>query len=450
MNIQEEIIQMKEELLSDLAALVAVPSVMDETSKSENAPFGKEVRKAFDIFLSIAERLGFTVHDDEGYAVDAQIGEGEEYVGVLGHLDVVEARGQSGWKSDPFTMKREGNMLYGRGVNDDKGPLLAALYAAYLIKKQGLSLKYPIRIIAGGAEETTWECMQHYFKKNQQPICGFSPDGNFPIVNGEKGILQFRFIFPAVEGVRFHCSQRTNYVCDDLQVILPASCGNYPNAKQKEERKQGFYLHYQGKKALSRNPQRGENAVFSFLKDIEDCKQLPKGLESMIWMLKECFEDDFYGEKSHLASEDAAMGRNSVCVMSINDCFEGIEVCVDVRYVKSTTKEQLWKQITALAKRYHAQAEIIREKRLLYVEEDSPLIQALQKAYQKVMHEKAEVFTKGGASYARMLDHGVAFGATFDGEDTHVHMENECQKIDSLLKAFEIYYESLYELAVEK
>ena len=106
-------------------------------------------------------------------------------------------------------------------VNDDKGPLLAALYAAWLIREQGLPLRHPIRIIAGGAEETTWECMEWYFQKNPQPLCGFSPDGNFPIVNGEKGILQVRFLFPKTQGVTLASAKRANFVCDDLLAELP-------------------------------------------------------------------------------------------------------------------------------------------------------------------------------------------------------------------------------------
>ena len=93
---------------------------------------------------------------------------------------------------------------------------------------------------------------------------------------------------------------------------------------------------------------------------------------------------------------------------------------------------------------------VLRHKRLLYVDADSELIRALKRAYARVMDEEAQVFTKGGASYARVLDHGVAFGATFDGEDPRPHMENECQRISSLLKACAIYYEALVELAVEK
>lgn len=448
MDIREKIEMWKPQLLEDLAALVAVPSVMDPASAEPQAPFGTGVRKAFDTFASIAEKKGFSVRDFDGYALDARLGEGEDYIGVLGHLDVVEARDQKGWDSDPFVMRQDGDLLYGRGVNDDKGPLLAALYAAWLIREQGLPLRHPIRIIAGGAEETTWECMEWYFQKNPQPLCGFSPDGNFPIVNGEKGILQVRFLFPKTQGVTLASAKRVNFVCDDLQVELPFDIAG-ERAVEKTQEKAGVRLHYKGKSALSRNPQRGDNAIFHFVKDLA-ARSCTGGLQDALTMIREQFLDDFYGEKSGLAAQDPAMGNNSVCVMSMSTCAQGIEVCVDVRYVKSVSEEALRRRLSQIADRYHASLEILRHKRLLYVDADSELIRALKRAYARVMDEEAQVFTKGGASYARVLDHGVAFGATFDGEDPRPHMENECQRISSLLKACAIYYEALVELAVEK
>ena len=111
------------ELLQDLKQLVEIPSVRDA---GISAPFGKEIRNAMDVFLQIAQREGFSVHDFDGYAVDAQLGEGDDYIGVLAHLDVVEAGERSHWHGDPFQMREIDGMLYGRGVNDDKGPLLAA------------------------------------------------------------------------------------------------------------------------------------------------------------------------------------------------------------------------------------------------------------------------------------------------------------------------------------
>ncbi|WP_322382440.1 M20/M25/M40 family metallo-hydrolase, partial [Clostridium perfringens] len=139
------------------------------------------IRSAFDRFLKVANKLGFTCEDDEGYAVHAEIGEGEEYVGVLGHIDVVDIQNIGEWETEPFSMTIKNNKIFGRGVNDDKGPLIAVLYAAKILNDMNVKWKRRVRIIAGGAEETTWECMEHYFKNHEQPILGFSPDGNFPI-----------------------------------------------------------------------------------------------------------------------------------------------------------------------------------------------------------------------------------------------------------------------------
>ena len=422
----------EKQLLEDLKKLVSIPSVMDRTTAFEKAPFGIDVRNAFDEFKNIAIRLGFQVRDIDGYAIDAQIGEGDDYIGVLGHLDVVEARNQDGWESDPFTMKIEDGMLYGRGVNDDKGPLLAALYAAWLVKENGLKLKHPIRIIAGGAEETTWECMEYYFKKNPQPLWGFSPDGNFPIVNGEKGILQVRFVFPISDKVRIHSKHRLNFDCDDLTVEID-----------------GKKSKYIGTKTLSRNPQRGNNAIFQFVKDMQDVEIHDQSLKCLVQMVKNQFLDDFYGEKSGLYAIDKEMGTTSVCLMSLESNQDVFELCVDVRYVKSVDEEELIKRLTEIAKEYTVDLEILKRKKLLYVPEDSELIQSLKRAYQQVTGEKAQVFTKGGASYARVLDRGVAFGATFEGEDPKPHMANEQMPVNSLMKACEIYYEALSELVLQ-
>lgn len=447
-EISKEIAALREPLLRDLEELVAIPSVMEREQACANAPFGPGVRRAFDCFLQLAQEKGFAVRDWNGYALDAQIGTGDAYIGVLGHLDVVEARHQPEWESDPFCLREKEGMLYGRGVNDDKGPLLAALYAAWLIKEQGWKLKYPIRIIAGGAEETTWECMEHYFQHNAQPLYGFSPDGNFPIVNGEKGILQVRFVFPPCQA-RIQSAPRLNFVCGDLRVELKTD-EEAVFAKAQSQIRQGdrLLLQYRGKSALSRNPQRGDNAIFHFAHDFAGKKWNDASLEALVRLLDEQFCDDHYGKKSGLFAEDANMGTTSVCPMSVNSG-EQLELCVDIRYVRSVSEQTLLTRLEQIAARYQAKMESIKEKRLLYVAEETPLIQALKHAYEHVTGEKAQVLTKGGASYARVLERGVAFGATFEGEDPRPHMANERMPIASLLRACEIYYEALKELAVE-
>lgn len=66
---------------------IAVPSVKAEAAPG--APFGTEVRRMLDTAMADIRALGFPVKDYDGYACDAEMGQGEETIAVLGHLDVV-------------------------------------------------------------------------------------------------------------------------------------------------------------------------------------------------------------------------------------------------------------------------------------------------------------------------------------------------------------------------
>ena len=433
------------EYLEDLKRLVAISSVRDLQTAKDGAPFGEAIREAFDSFLQIAEKCGFETEDCDGYACHAQIGNTREYIGVLGHLDVVEIGKPDEWKTDPFTMVQDGDMLYGRGVNDDKGPLLAALYATRIIRGMGLPLKRSIRVIAGGAEETTWECMEHYFARHEQPVMGFSPDGNFPIVNGEKGIVKFELIFPTAEKnlngeydiQKLICGTAENYVCGDLEL-------------QYRYRGRDETMNWHAKKrALSRNPQRGENVLWELAKYLQGKSLVQPEVEQMVHFLNECLTGDFYGKKSGLYSEDVQMGTTSVCPTGVRVHETGVSLYLDIRYPKSTEEQELQQKLEKLGKQYGFTVNRYAGKRLLYVSEDSELICALKQAYREVTGEEAFTFTTGGASYARTLDQGVAFGATFEGEETHPHMPNECISLTSVERAMEIYCAALWRLAVE-
>lgn len=439
-----KITQYEDEYLKDLETLISIPSVRDLESAGDRAPFGSGIRKVFDCFLEIAEKCGFNVEDCDGYACHAQAGAPKEYVGVLGHLDVVGILQPEKWDTPPYQLIRKGDMLYGRGVNDDKGPLLAALYAARIVMETGSSLKRSIRIIAGGAEETTWECMEYYFNRHAQPALGFSPDGNFPIVNGEKGIQKYELLFPT--GINnpkgdfllkeIHCSTLENYVCSDMRICIEQN--------GKEE-----HLHWEGISALSRNPQRGKNVLWDFANAFAGQTFVQPEAEHSVHFILDCLTNDYYGKKIGLYAEDEKMGTTSVCPTGIRMGKAGISLYLDIRYPKSTNEKNIDRHMEELSRQYGFQLIPRSRKRLLYVPEDSELILSLKKSYQRVTGEDALAFTKGGASYARTMDCGVAFGATFDGEETHPHMPNECMSFSSIRKAMEIYCESLWNLAVE-
>lgn len=431
-----------DEFRRDLAELVACRSVRDTGHAAPGEPFGPGVKKAFGVFLGIAGRFGLQCRDLDGYACDAQvegIADEEEYVGILGHLDVVEAGNPDLWTSDPYHLTERNGVWYGRGVNDDKGPLLACLYAVRILKDMGIKFKRNLRIIAGGAEETTWECMEHYFRMNSQPVMGFSPDGNFPLVNGEKGILKCALTFPphgeGDEIAQIRCSSLVNYVCDNIVVTM------IEGGEEQEYR-------FEGKRALSRNPQKGVNALWKLAEWMRE-SGLPSPAGRFAAFMQECMTDDYYGRKSGLYAEDAHMGYTSVCPTGVEWNEKGIVLYLDLRYPKSIAREELYGRIVELGKRWDFVPGITDEKRLLYVPWESELIQKLACAYERVTGEKAAEITKGGASYARVLDQGIAFGASFEGEDTHPHMPDECMAASSLQKAMEIYCEAIVGLCQE-
>ena len=81
-----------------------------------------------------------------------EFGEGDEMIAVLGHLDVVPEG--EGWTFDPFGGEIRDGKIFGRGLMDDKGPTMAALYAMAALRDSGLPLKRRIRILFGTNEET--------------------------------------------------------------------------------------------------------------------------------------------------------------------------------------------------------------------------------------------------------------------------------------------------------
>lgn len=176
----------RDEILADTQAFVAIPSVKDMTTANDAAPFGTNVQKALDWMIAKVQTDGYTYKNVDNHAMHIEFGQGEELIGILGHLDVVPEG--EGWTYKPFGGEIANGKMYGRGTSDDKGPIIATYYAIKALIDAGVTFNKRVRIIIGCDEETTWKCMDRYFQTEEQPTFGFSPDANFPIVNAEKGI----------------------------------------------------------------------------------------------------------------------------------------------------------------------------------------------------------------------------------------------------------------------
>jgi predicted dipeptidase len=200
-NIDTHLAALQEPLKAALAELIRIPSVCNEGEGGY--PFGSAIDAALRKTLEIAGELGFKTHyGDGGYYGYAEIGHGPEMLGILGHLDVVPPGKLDDWDRDPFDPVEQDGLLYGRGSQDDKGPLLASLFAVKALMDAGVRFNKRVRFIFGTDEETLWRCINRYKEKEELPGMGFSPDSRFPVTYAEKGLLQLRLEGPNTSGIR--------------------------------------------------------------------------------------------------------------------------------------------------------------------------------------------------------------------------------------------------------
>lgn len=444
-------------VISDIAALVEIPSVRDELSRSKYAPFGQPIRHAFDKLIEIATGMGLEVRDHDGYAIDISVGEGEEEIALLHHIDVVSAGDLDQWKTNPYQLVQKDGFIYGRGATDNKGPLVASLYILKMFKECSLPLDKKIRLIVGGAEETTWECIDHYFQHNPQPDYAFSPDGDFPIVNGEFGIQYSSFTGT--------CKPVDN---DDLCQILSIS-----SERDRTSTCHQLELTLSGKKAMevaqqfsglasltksckelvclrletpwekSRNPHNAVNCMDILVSVLRGVDYLDDNSKNLVKILGDLFSDSSDGSKLGLSHSDSDMGTTTCCVSAINMDQQTFNLDFDFRYPKGLSIETIRTRLQQLSKQYEVNLIEHQHLPLSYLSPESPLIQSMGKAYFDVTGMEVRCFSKRAASYARSLKNGVAFGPTFPEEVTNVHGPNEQLCTASLIKAFSIYVKVL-------
>ena len=220
-DIEAFVVRHTEAVFRDIARLVAVDSV--EGAPAENAPFGPGPRKALDLGLQIARELGLETVDCEGRIGYASVGgDGARYLATITHLDVVPVG--DGWKEDPFTMREREGWIIGRGVMDDKGPSVLCLYALKYLKDRNIPLRYPVRALLGANEETGMGDLEYYLANYPAPLFCFSPDANFPLCNGEKGIYHGRIVskLPLGDVLDIHGGVAPNVIPDRAEATVRA------------------------------------------------------------------------------------------------------------------------------------------------------------------------------------------------------------------------------------
>lgn len=427
-----------QQMVQKTMQLIAIDSV--QSAPCPNSPFGEGVAKCLDLVCDTAGAMGMTCHNEGGYYCTCDVGEGETF-GILGHIDVVPY--DNDWSADPLG-EIKGDMIYGRGILDDKGPMICCLYATHQLLQEGYKPKCKIRFIFGGNEESGWKCIDKYNEVDVMPERGFSPDGDFPVINCEKGLVGYDIYLDVPKGMlSLDGGSRGNIVMSKCACVINGEICAYDKDKLKAEIKDGkTHITAYGKPAHASTPWEGDNAFWRLLDFLSD----KLGGEYTILKEKLCHNDGS-GANVKLSDEKSGKLTFNVGVAKIEKTANGqdkLHLIIDIRHPVTYTKEEILK---ILQESLGAEQVSVRNFHdPLYIDKDNDLVQSLLKSYNEVTGENASPITIGGGTYARALKCGVAFGPMFPSMESTIHQKDERVSMADFKKMYNVYYTAIKEL----
>ena len=436
-----------EEALETLIKDCSINSTFDETTSNKEMPYGKGVYEAFQFLKDLALKDGFNVDLCDGRCIEISYGEGERLIGIFAHQDVVPATGT--WIHPPFEpyIDENENRLYARGTSDDKGPGIAAYYALKALKENNLIKNYRVKLVFGGDEERGSSCLSYYFEdlKKEEPTYGFTPDADFPLIYGEKGIVNYVYDgnLPLNNVTSIKGGLASNIVIDRCKVEVeePEKLAEYLNNDKnvKCNRINENTFEFIGKSAHGSTPEIGINSGVIALGVLGEVYNNP-----MLSLL--CNEyADVNGKNMHVECESKNMGKTTFNVGIIDYENGHFKMVVNFRHPENCDVNKTIEKIQAcspLLIRVESKAPY-----LYYDPENTIFIKELYKVY---VEETGDTINKpmaiGGGTYAKEAKNTVAFGSCFPGKVDHIHEENEKIDLEDFYNSIPIYAHAIYAL----
>ena len=454
MDLNTLVLSKQGRLLACLRENLRIPSV--EGAPEEGAPYGIEVRRSLEHVLEAAGMMGFRTCNVDNHVGWCEYGEGDEMVAVLGHLDVVPAG--DGWSFDPWGGEIQGDRIFGRGTMDDKGPSIAALFALEALRDSGLPLKRRIRILFGCNEETGAKDLKYYLSHGGEiPVMGFTPDAEYPVINGEKGIINAT------------CS-RSFTQTGELKLIsisggtAPNVVPNYAKAELACSRElaeriadttaekitftvtdTGLLVEAAGENAHGSTPWLGENAIGRLVLSLNALPFEGEFAEILSFLSKKLGMDTI-GKAAGIHLWDEPSGDMSLNWGVVNADASSLSLVINYRYPVTYAFEDCGPTFqTVFESMGFTVKQVYKDK--LYIPADSQLVQTLLKVYKDHTGIDGQPVCIGGGTYAKSLPNILAFGPIFPGDEVREHKPDEFIEIPKLMKNAQIIAAAMYEMA---
>lgn len=453
----EKILSYKCDIIKDLNELISIPSYASKPK--DNMPYGECAAKALNMILKKAKDMGFETVNVDNFAGHAEYGLGNEIAAVITHVDVVPAG--DGWETEPFKLTVKDGKLFGRGIADNKGAAIVALYCLKVLKDENVNANRRLRVIFGSGEEVGMDDMRYYFEREPLPNLAFTPDSDYGICNSEKGILQMQVhtkldkntyilnlesgdvvnAVPSKAIALLKCENKEFYLI--LKDILDKKGIEYTIENMNDNE---IKLIVKGIAAHAACPEKGLNAVTIMINVLANVFGTEK-LGNLCEFINENISSQIYGENLGISTKDKYSGNLTLNVGKIrineNECYSQL----DVRYPVTKNGDKIFSKIKQAVEYYNLNIDILHQQNPLFIKENEPIISLLKSSYEDIMHQTPKLYYTGGGTYARTLNgKGVAFGPVFEGEEPNLHNINENLDKEKFMLHAQICLQAMYNM----
>ena len=455
----------KDEIIQKTCELIKIPSVYSY-SDNPNHPFGENTAKALDYMLNLSKELGFKTKNIDGYCGYIEFGEGKDLVGIIGHLDVVP-EGEN-WTYPPFSATIDNGKIFGRGAIDDKGPVIASLYAMKAVLDT-CKVKKRVRLILGIDEERNWGCINYYKEHEEHPTIGFSPDADFPCIYAEKGLLNISLeqsyssnnsieitdidcnnnainVVPKYCKINLKINSKSIHLNDLINTINSFALENSIEINILSDNE--ISIISKGIASHAAHPEHGTNAISSLLVILyKTFDKYDIHINILDFFIK-YIGYDFNGEKLNLNYTDES-GILTINVAQLSLENNNIFLAMNLRIPVTMDSNIVKNKFALSSKEYNLTSEFYGEKAPLYIPKGNELVTKLCNIFNKKTGLNENPIAIGGATYARAFKNCISFGTNMPHNKDMCHQVDEFISIDNLILSSKIYAEAIYELAKE-
>ena len=408
-----------ENVVEDIRSLVKIESVEDLEAAEPGKPFGPKANEALVTAEGIASRLGLEVTDLDGYIGFGDVpGKSDTYIATIAHTDIVPLG--LGWTFPALDVTRKDGYLIGRGVLDDKGPFVLSLYAANFFRRQveetGEKLPYTLRCIIGNNEETGMGDVPYYLDRYPEPAFCFSPDADFPVICGEKGVYHGEFCSePLACGrlVELDGGTVANAIPGLACALVKAEASELPCGEgiTLEDAGEGLVrVSAHGKGGHASLPAGTVNAIGILARYLLGADGLCTPEQRRFLELQALLTEDTCGKATGIESADDKFGSLTCIAGTVRTKDGRITQTIDSRYPSSITSDAIEKALREVAEAHGATLEIQSATDPFLTDPDSPEVKTLVATYNELTGSDGHAFTIGGGTYARHFRRAAAFG----------------------------------------